>query len=154
MQTSLASATGVSPWVSTFRSFLSMGGLSPGPMEQILLQRLSTNMGPQPNNPFPSHTWPGFHLNRSRYLCQRCLGLGQPEGHVHGAVEGDGSGEFSLSLLQPFDLEIQDAEATVAVGLERAHAEFFAQGEGLAVVISGLIARWRLTLRRNVAEEP
>jgi len=41
----------------------------------------------------------------------------------------------------------------VAVGLKRAHAEGFGQGEGLAVVISSLIARRRLTLRRNLAEE-
>src|SRR5262245_33987016 len=59
-----------------FQRFLSMGDLSPGPMEQILLQRLSTNMGPQPNNPFPSYTWPGFHLDSSCHLRQRRLGLG------------------------------------------------------------------------------
>ena len=35
-------------------------------------------------------------------------------------------------------LGIQRAEAAVAVGLERAHAEFFGQGEGLVVVGFGL----------------
>ena len=29
----------------------------------------------------------------SSHLRQRSFGLGQPEGHVHGAVEGDGSGQ-------------------------------------------------------------
>jgi hypothetical protein len=56
-------------------------------------------------------------------------------------------------LLLLAGLEIQGAEATVAVGLERAHAEFFGQGEGLAVTFSSLIAPRRLTLRRNIAEE-
>ena len=41
----------------------------------------------------------------------------------------------------------------MAVGLEWAHAEFVGQGEGLTVVISGLIARRRFTLRRNLAQE-
>ena len=41
----------------------------------------------------------------------------------------------------------------MAVGLERAHAEFVGQGEGLAVVGFGLLALRGLTLRRNVAEE-
>src|SRR5215475_6681634 len=36
-------------------------------------------------------------------------------------------------------LEIQGAKATVAVGLERTHAEFLSQGEGLMVVDFGLL---------------
>jgi hypothetical protein len=50
-------------------------------------------------------------------------------------------------------LEIQGAKAAVAVGLERTHAEFVGQGEGLAVVGYGLIACRRLTLRCNLAQE-
>ena len=38
------------------------------------------------------------------------------------------------------DRGIQRAEATVTVGLERAHAEFLGQGEGLPVVGCGLLA--------------
>jgi hypothetical protein len=41
----------------------------------------------------------------------------------------------------------------VAVGHERAHAEVFGQGEGLAVVIFDLSARRRLAPRRNLTEE-
>ena len=41
----------------------------------------------------------------------------------------------------------------MAVGLERAHAEFLGEGEGLLVVGFGLLALRGLTLRRNVAEE-
>ena len=48
---------------------------------------------------------------------------------------------------------IQRAKATVAVGLERAHAQLLGQGEGLAVVGFGLLALRRLAPRRNVAEE-
>ena len=50
-------------------------------------------------------------------------------------------------------LGIQRAEAAVAVGLERAHAQFLGQGEGLAVVGFGLLALRGLAPRRNVAEE-
>ena len=41
----------------------------------------------------------------------------------------------------------------MAVGLERAHAEFLGQGEGLAVVIFSLIALRRLAPRRDLAQE-
>jgi hypothetical protein len=41
----------------------------------------------------------------------------------------------------------------VAVGLERAHAEFLGQGKGLAVVGLGLAVLWWLTLSRNLTEE-
>ena len=45
-------------------------------------------------------------------------------------------------------------EAEVAVGLERAHAQFLGQGEGLAVVGLGWLDVWGLALRGNLAEEP
>ena len=48
---------------------------------------------------------------------------------------------------------VQRAEAKVAVGLQRAHAEFLGQGEGLAVVGFGLFDLWGLAPRRNVTEE-
>jgi len=34
------------------------------------------------------------------HLRQRRLGLGQPEGHVHGPVQVDGSGQRSAGLLR------------------------------------------------------
>ena len=57
------------------------------------------------------------------------------------------------SLLLLADRGIQRAEAAVAMGLERAHAEFLGQGEGLAVVGFGQFDYLRLALRRNVTEE-
>ena len=41
----------------------------------------------------------------------------------------------------------------MAVGLERAHAEFLGQGEGLAVVGCGVLDLRGIAPRRNVAEE-
>ena len=41
----------------------------------------------------------------------------------------------------------------MAVGLERAHAEFLGQGAGLVVVGCSGLALWGLTLRRNVAKQ-
>src|SRR5919201_392990 len=41
----------------------------------------------------------------------------------------------------------------MAVGLERAHAEFFSQRQSLAVVGFGLVVLWWLTSCRNVTEE-
>ena len=49
---------------------------------------------------------------------------------------------------------VQHPQAAVAVGLERAHAEFVSQGKGLTVVIFGLLALWGITPRRDVTEDP
>jgi hypothetical protein len=73
----------------------------------------------------------------SPHLRQRRFSLGQPEGHVHVTVEGNGGGECSVGLLSLVSCGIQRAEAPVAMGLERAHAEFLGQGEGLLVVGCG-----------------
>src|SRR5262245_16839184 len=50
-----------------------------------------------------------FHLRQHR-LC-----LGQPEGHVHGPVQGDSSGQFSMGLLALTSRGIQRAQPVVAV---------------------------------------
>ena len=42
----------------------------------------------------------------------------------------------------------------MAMGLERAHAEFLGQGEGLAVVRFGQCALQGIAMRCNIAEEP
>ena len=55
------------------------------------------------------------------YLRERLLGLRQPEGHLHGAVQRDGGGQGSASRLPLAGLRVQGAEAPVAVGLEWAH---------------------------------
>src|SRR4029453_915700 len=62
------------------------------------------------------------------HLGQRCLCLGQPEGHLHGAVQRDGGGQFAARLFPSSYLAIEHAEAEVAVCHERAHAEFVGQG--------------------------
>jgi len=65
--------------------------------------------------------------------------LGQPEHHVHGAVEVDGSCKVSTGLLSPAYPGVQCAEVPVAMGLERSHAQLLGQGEGLAVGGFGLL---------------
>src|SRR5262249_44251827 len=71
----------------------------------------------------------------------------------HSAVQGDSSRQGVASLLTLCCLEIQRAEPAVAVGHERAHAEFLGQGEGLLVVGFHLRVLWWLTPCCNVAEE-
>jgi hypothetical protein len=88
------------------------------------------------------------------YLCQRRFRLGQPEGHVHGAVKVDSRGHFGTGLLGPVGLGIEAAEAAVAVGLQRAHAEFLGQGEALAVGLLSWLDLWRIAARADLAEEP
>src|SRR5215510_3096398 len=87
------------------------------------------------------------------HLCQCRLGLREPEGHVHRLVHLNSRRQLSAGLLRLASLCIQPAEPPVAVGLERAHAEVVGQGEGLAVIVFGLLARQRLAPRRNHAEE-
>jgi hypothetical protein len=69
---------------------------------------------------------------------QQSLRLGQPEGHVHGAVQLDGGGQLGVSLLSLASHGVQGAEATVAVGLEGTHAERLGESKGLPVVGFGL----------------
>ena len=45
---------------------------------------------------------------------QRRFGLGQPEGHVHGAVEIDGGRQAGAGLRTPSYLTIQHAKTTAA----------------------------------------
>ena len=68
-----------------------------------------------------------FHLRQHR------LYLGQPEGHLHGAIHLHGGGQRSTGLLLLACLGVQHAEAAVAVRLERAHAQFLGQDESLLV---------------------
>ena len=85
---------------------------------------------------------------------QRCFGLWQPEGHRHRLVQHDGSRECGTGQLLLTRLRIQRPKGAVAVRLERAHAQLFGQGEGLALVAdSGLDLRGRLA-RHALAQEP
>ena len=56
-----------------------------------------------------------------------------------------------LSLAGP---GVEGAETEVAVRLQRAHAEFLGQGEGLVVVGGGLVDVWGLATHDDVAEKP
>jgi len=58
-----------------------------------------------------------------------------------------------MRLLLLADRGIQCAEAAVAVGLERPHAEFLGQGEGLLVVGRSCSDLRRLARRSNASEE-
>jgi Transposase IS116/IS110/IS902 family len=82
----------------------------------------------------------------SFHLGQRCLQLGQPEGHLHDTVEAPGPGPLGLGLLLMVYPGIQRPQAVVAVGLERAHSQLFGQDESLAVMGFDLLGIWRLTL--------
>ena len=73
----------------------------------------------------------------SLHLRQHRLCLREPEGHVHGTVEREGGRELSAGLFPLAALAVQGAQSKVAVRLERAHAKFFGQGEGLEVVAYG-----------------
>src|SRR5215510_1389657 len=95
-----------------------------------------------------SQSWSPLHLR------QRRLRLRQPEGHLHGVVQRDSSRKLGAGLLWPAAPCIQRTEATVAVGLQRAHAKLRGQGEGLVVVGCGLRGRQWLSLRCNLADEP
>ena len=81
------------------------------------------------------------------------LGLRQPEGHVHRTIQLNARAERGTRLLPLAGRGIQCTQATMAVRLERAHAQFLGQGEGLLVGGVGLFNLWRLVTRRNVAEE-
>ena len=56
------------------------------------------------------HTVPGSGTAASCHLRQRRFGLGQPEGHVHGAVEVDGGGQGGAGLLTTAGLAVQPAQ--------------------------------------------
>jgi hypothetical protein len=88
------------------------------------------------------------------HLCQRCLCLGQPEGHVHGAVQVDRRGQLGASLLVLIGLDVEGTEPQVTMCLQRAHAEFSNQGKGLAIVCLGLLRLQRHVVHGDVAEEP
>ena len=89
---------------------------------------------------------------QSRHLRQRHFGLGQPEAHVHVTVQHHGGGRRSVGLLPLADPGMQDSEAQVAVGHERAHAQRLGQGEGLPVMRGGGHDLGRVVLRGNLAE--
>src|SRR5262245_19255809 len=87
------------------------------------------------------------------HLRQRGFSLGQPEGHVHGAVQRDSGSQGGAGLFPLAGRGIQRAETAVTMGLERAPAQLLSQSKGLTVVGFGRLDLRGLAPRRNVAEE-
>ena len=75
---------------------------------------------------------PLLRASLSLYLRQHRFRCGEPEGHVHGTVHLDGGRERGAGQGSTACLAVQRAETVVTVRLQRAHAEFLGQGEGLA----------------------
>jgi hypothetical protein len=89
----------------------------------------------------------------SGHLRQRGFGLGEPQGHVHGTVQVDRGGQFRSGLLTLVYPSVEEAEPQVAMRLERAHAKFLSQGQGLVVVGFGLPDLRGLSMCGDVTEE-
>src|SRR5215467_13980290 len=82
--------------------------------------------------------WRVPHL-ASLHLHERGFRLGEPEGHVHRLVQREGCRQLAVGALRLPDRGSEQAQAPVAVGLERAQAQGFGQRQGLLVVGGG----WR-----------
>src|SRR5262245_52442722 len=74
--------------------------------------------------------YPVLHPLSSPHPHQRRFCCGEPEGHVHGPVHLDGSGERGAGLGSTACLAVQRAETAVTVRLQRAHTESLGQSEG------------------------
>src|SRR5712691_505414 len=57
-------------------------------------------------------------LSASAHLCQGRLSLGEPEGHVHGAVQRYGCGQGGACWLRAARLDVEGAQTQVAVRLQ------------------------------------
>ena len=86
-------------------------------------------------------------------LGQRRRGVGEPKGHRHRPILLDGGGQVGASLGAASDHGIKPAEAKVAMGLERAHAQFLGQGEGLTEVGFGFFDMRGFATCGTLAEE-
>ena len=94
-----------------------------------------------------------FPRSSSLYLCQRRLGLKQPERHLHSAVHLVGREQRGAGLLPLASRVIQRTEAAVAVRLERAHAQLLGEGQSLLVVGASWFDLRGLVMHGDVAEE-
>ncbi len=88
-----------------------------------------------------------LHMRQRRCRC------GEPEGHVHGTVQLDGGGERGAGQCSTACPAVQRAETAVTVRLQRAHAEFPGQGEGVLIVGLGRLDLRRLAPCCDVAEK-
>src|SRR5262245_3020470 len=87
-------------------------------------------------------------------MSQGSLGPGKPERHLHCTIQLGSRGEGSPGLRSAAQPTRDGTETEVTVGLERTHAEFLGQGEGLAVVDLSRRKLRGITMRSDVAQEP
>ena len=87
-------------------------------------------------------------------LGQRRLGFWEPKGHLHDPIEADRRRQLSTGLLLLAGRGIQRAQATMAVGHDRTHAEFFGEGERLLVAMFGWLGSRGLLMGGDLPEEP
>src|SRR5262249_10481546 len=103
-----------------------------------------------------SHDKARGHVPQSAplYLCRRCLGLWEPENHLHSAVHFESRRQCDLSLLALADRGIQRTETAVAVGLEGTHAQLFGERYGLLVGGCGRLDLQGSALRSDLTVQP
>src|SRR5262249_34510983 len=78
----------------------------------------------------------------------------QPQPHFHLAHHCCPNSEMLLNLL-PFSYSsVQFPQTNVAMSDQWTHAEFFSDGESLAVVVFGLSIITRIFVGRDIAEKP
>src|SRR5215510_5140145 len=95
----------------------------------------------------------GMLLKISCHLCQRHLSLGQPEGHVHGAIQVDGRGQRGASWLWPAALGIKRTQAEMAVSDEGAHAPWLGERQRLTVLGLAALGVEAVGMGHDVAEQ-
>src|SRR5262245_25015149 len=95
-----------------------------------------------------------YQSSSAAYLRQRRLSLGQPEFHLHGAVQGDGRGQLGVGRPWTSRLRIEATETEVAVGQERAHAQICGERYGLLVGGCGGLDLQGSALRGDLAIQP
>jgi hypothetical protein len=83
-----------------------------------------------------------------------CLGLIQPEPHIHLAVHRRSGREVFPGILTLALASVELAEAEVAVGDDRPYAQFLGKGQGLPVSGFGLFGIRRAAMRSDLAESP
>ena len=86
----------------------------------------------------------GTHLMALRLL--------QPEAHVHLAIHRRRRGEVLLRLLTLAHASVELAEAEVAVGDDRAHAQLNGEGHGLPEGGFGFFGSRRIAMRCDLAQ--
>src|SRR2546428_130320 len=95
--------------------------------------------------------WPTIRPSQAAQLLLRLL---QPGPHVHRAVHRRGGRAVFAGVLPLACAPVELAEAEVAVGDERAHAELVGEGHGLPVGGFGLLGIRGIAMRGDLAQSP